>query len=332
MAKTVNQAFAQFLSATVNLDPAVTKTARASRDWLRGQLLLLSGEHGGLPLSLQERDIDFGSLSRRTKIRPLDDIDLIFCMHGEGSTYVEFGGVLHITVPAGARLRDMCDDGTDQLNSRKVINRFVKHLSGVPRYGKAEVKRNGEAAVLNLLSYPWSFDIVPGFFTSREADGRDYYVIPDGNGRWKKTDPRIDHHRVTQINQRHSGMVLNPLRLTKYWNRRGIMPTIPPYLLETMILAHYDGLFATCSQFPHLAFRSILSAIESAVMRPAYDPKRIQGDLNTLSFEERLGIVARIKKDADAADAAVAAEQAGDHSKAIGLWQSVFGPAFPSYG
>ncbi len=332
MATTVNQAFAEFFSNTVNLDPGVTTTARASRDWLRGQLHLLPEKHSDFPYCYEERDIDFGSFSRRTKIRPLDDIDLISCMHAQGAIYsYGVGEGIFITVRSDSRFVDMCENGTYQLNSKKVINRLVKHLAGIPQYRRADIGRNGEAAVLDMGSYDWSFDIVPGFFTSPEADGRTYYLIPDGNGRWKKTDPRIDEERITRINTRHSGWVLNPLRLTKFWNRRGNMPRMAPYLLETMILAHYDGLVATCCAYPDLEFRNILGALNSTVMNPVYDPKGIQGDLNSLSFDERFAIMARTKEDAVVSDAAFAAEKAGEQRRAINLWRRIFGSDFPSY-
>ena len=38
MAKTVIEAFNDFLKDTVNLDPEQTKKARSSRDWLVGQI------------------------------------------------------------------------------------------------------------------------------------------------------------------------------------------------------------------------------------------------------------------------------------------------------
>jgi hypothetical protein len=329
MATSVNAAFAEFLANSVNLDPDVTAQARASRDWLVAQLHGFPLSDTTFPLSFEAQDVFFGSFHRRTKIRELDDIDLIACLSAEGSKYWSDPGRIRIRVPDNTRLRSLCHDDTDELNSRKVINRFIRGLETVPQY-KNSGTRNGEAVVLELESRPWSFDIVPGFFTEPEADGRTYYLIPDGNGHWKKTDPRIDQERITSINAAHQGNVLHPIRLIKFWNRRPVAPAIPPYVLECMVLDHYQT--ATASKWPDLEVAPVLLTIATAVLGPVHDPKGIQGDLNQLSFADRLSIYRRANQDAVAAVEAREAERRGDHRAAIVLWGQIFGSDFPQYG
>lgn len=48
---------------------------------------------------------------------------------------------------------------------------------------------------------------------------------------WTKTDPRIDKNRVTDINVKLGGNMLNVVRMVKYWQRRKTMPTMNSYLL-----------------------------------------------------------------------------------------------------
>src|SRR5205823_663914 len=107
MATTVNQAFAEFMANSVNLDPADTATARGSRDWLAAQVRTFHEEFPDFPRPYEERDIFYGSFHRRTKIRPLDDIDLISCLHAQGCTYLSYGDrEIRISVPQEAeRLR-----------------------------------------------------------------------------------------------------------------------------------------------------------------------------------------------------------------------------------
>lgn len=99
------------------------------------------------------------------------------------------------------------DDGT--LNSTQVANKFKNELKNVREYARSDVRRNGEAVVLNLRSKVWSFDVVPCFYTAKENNGRQYYLIPNGNGNWKKTDPTWDKERVTTANQGKDGRLLN---------------------------------------------------------------------------------------------------------------------------
>jgi hypothetical protein len=332
MATSVNGAFDEFLRGTVNLDPGQTSRARDSRDWLVSRLRELHQSHADFPLPYEEIDVSFGSFARRTKIRELDDIDVVSCMRAEGASYLDMGDALHITVPENCRLRDMCDDGGDQLNSKKVINRFVRCLKSVPQYARSELSRRGESAVLNLASYPWSFDIVPGFFTVADQDGRTFYVIPNGQGLWMKTDPRIDQSRVKRVNQAHDGNVLDVVRLVKYWNRRPTMPSVPPYVLESIVLSHYESASSLATAYVDLEVGPVLGTIASAILQPVPDAKGIQGDLNNLPFDQRVAISNRALGDAQVAQEARAAEVRGDHAESIRLWTRIFGAEFPKFG
>lgn len=329
---TVNTAFSYFLKNIVNLDAETTQTARASRDWLFQQIHAMPGKHADFPLLYTDVDTPYGSFARRTKIRELDDIDLIVGVNAVGSVYSQSGDSISIYVADGTRLRELCFDGTNSLNSRKVINRFIKYLDEVPQYSKAESGRNGSAAVLNLSSYTWSFDIVPGFFTKPEWDGRTYYLIPDGNGYWMKTDPRIDQARVSAINQQHNGNVLNVVRILKYWQRRPIMPTARSYLFECILLGYYEAKLTPASAYVDLEISAALSHVASAILGGVNDPKGIQGNINHLSWEDRVMISNRASEDATKAASARKAEQDGDHKESIRLWGEIFGYAFPSYG
>ena len=331
MPTTVTAAFEQFLRDHVNLDPGVTVTARASRDWLQTQLAALAAQ-SEFPVRYPEIDMHYGSFARRTKIRELDDVDLIVGIAGLGTTYDEYGAEIRLTVPEGLHLRSLCHDGTRVLNSRKVINTFVRQLSKVPQYERADIKRNEAAATLKLKSYPWSFDIVPAFFTEREFDGRNFYIIPDGSGHWLKTDPRIDHERVRRINQASDGNVLNAIRIMKHWNARRTMPTAASYLIECIILDYYDAGLARASEYPDIEMIKLLPYLATRIVTDVADPKRIQGNLNDLGWAERRAISARASQDALKADAARTTEVRNDHRKAIEMWREVLGPDFPKYG
>lgn len=330
MASTVNNAFAEFLKGRVNLDANETKTARSSRDWLITQIHGFS-DQDAFPELYSEKDVFFGSFARKTKIRALDDIDIMICLSAQGSTYYTYNDRIEITVPDGEKdLLGLCHDETNKLNSRKVINKFISSLNRVPQYEKAETSRNKEAATLKLQSYTWNFDIVPCFYTKKEWTNREYYLIPDGSGNWKKTDPRIDNDRVTAINQRHSGRVLNVVRLIKYWNKRPTMPSMGSYLLECMLLAYFESKYE-CSEYVDFAFRDALLHIASVAYNSVQDCKGIQGDLNNLTYEDRRKISNRALSDYNKAVEAWNYEKDGDHKSAINKWREIFGIYFPEY-
>ena len=150
------------------------------------------GEQDGFFDLCDEFNVHFGSFARKTKCRELDDIDLMIGIAANGATYNQYDPWDNVRITAStinlAQKNCIRDDGT--LNSTKVTNRFKDKLESVREYSRSEVRRNGEAVVLNLKSKDWSFDIVPCFHTVTESDGRAYYLIPNGQGYWNKTDPQ----------------------------------------------------------------------------------------------------------------------------------------------
>ncbi len=218
-----------------------------------------------------------------------------------------------------------CTDENGLLNSIKVVNRFKKELERVREYKKSEVNRNQEAVVLNLISKDWSFDIVPCFQTVQ-----DYYLIPDGKGGWKKTDPRIDRDAIQNINQKLDGKVLELIRLTKRWNRVKNISTLPSYLLETLMLEHFKTK-ETLVGNSRISFFAALVYIAGNIHSPIYDPKNIQGDINTLSYEDRNALQKKALYDAEKAFSAIELEEQNNHSSAINIWCEIFGKDFPKY-
>jgi hypothetical protein len=332
MVKTVNEAFAVFLKNNVNLDPNQTLTARKSRNWLIDQISSFPDKDVSFPRLYSEKNIQFGSFARRTKKRELDDIDQMITMSAEGAYYRELVDRIEIHVPDSAyQLKLLCFDNTNVLNSIKVINKFVKLLGKVPQYQKAEIKRNQEAATLNLTSYPWVFDLVPCFFTQPNYFNKDYYLIPDGRGHWKKTDPRIDRQRVTDVNQSHDGNVLNVIRLMKYWNRRPTMPSMSSYLIENMILDFYSKLSDKASNYVDIEVSTLFYYIKEMIYYRVDDPKGIQGDINQLSNDDRDKISKRAYADYQKAVEARELEKNNDHRLSIAKLREIFGSNFPLY-
>ncbi|MBE6069184.1 MAG: nucleotidyltransferase [Clostridium lundense] len=332
MPKTVTSAFNEFLKDKVNLDKDETNTARSSRNWLIERIHELPSKDTTFPKLYSDINIAFGSFARKTKKRELDDIDIMIGLSGEGSTYNELSNKIEITVPDTAtNLKELCNDGTNILNSRKVINKFISMLEDIPQYSKAEMTLNKQAAILNLTSYNWSFDIVPCFITKEDVNKKTYYLIPDGNGNWMKTDPRIDRERVSDINQKNDGNVLNVIRIMKYWNKRKTMPSMPSYLIENIILNYYDTKLGKASNYVDMELPNLFLHIHSAVYNSVNDPKGIQGDINVLSLDERIKISTRAYSDYQKALNARNYENQDDHKASINKWGEVFGNDFPEF-
>ncbi|MDO5292748.1 MAG: nucleotidyltransferase [bacterium] len=326
MVTTVDNAFKEFMKDTVNLDSSKTVKARTSRDNLISNINEFSGDDDFFCI-YKEKNLKFGSFARRTKIRELDDIDLMFCIFAEGSrTYTEGTDCYYIIGNEDDKANGLTAVDNDHLNSTKVINRFVTKLSDLSDYSKAEMHKNQEAATLKMKSYTWNFDIVPCFYTTK-----DFFLIPDGKGDWKKTDPRIDNDRTSNINQMHNGNVLNLIRLVKYWNKRKVTLTIGSYLLECMILNIYDEKEVGENWWIDIEFKNTLNELSSAIKYDVEDPKGIQGNLNNFSSEDRNKISDALTNAYSKACEARKFEDEGKQKEAIKKWGEVLGNSFPEY-
>ena len=280
MATTVNNAFSEFMKDYVNLDADVVSNARSSRDNLLENIAEFDNTDDFFNL-YQGFNVHFGSFARKTKCRELDDIDLMIGISANGATYNSSDpwDDVRITASTTNSAQKECrrDDGT--LNSTKVINKFKKKLEDVREYYYSDVHKSGEAVVLNLKSKVWSFDIVPCFHTVVESDGRSYYLIPNGNGNWKKTDPLKDKEHVSDTNQNKNGRLLELIRLVKKWNKVKSVTTIPSYLLETMIVNYADSV-SELDVYIDFRFKNALKYISDNILASVYDMKGIQGNIN----------------------------------------------------
>ncbi|MCS1384881.1 hypothetical protein NXZ75_22265 [Lysinibacillus sphaericus] len=332
MAKSIFVSINDFSKNCVDLDPTKLGTARSSRNWLVEKIESFEKTDGYFPeIYTKENNVQMGSFARRTKIRPLDDIDFIVVFDGKGSNYGTNGnGEITINVPETAtKLRRLTNDDYT-LNSIKLLNKLKNSLQNVPQYSAADIKRNYEAITLKLTSYDWNFDIVPAFITVPDSSQKSYYLIPDGNGKWKKTDPRVDAKRATEINQKRNGKVLRIIRLIKYWQKRPGVPNIGSYLLENLVLNYFDKYEEAYTDLVNL--RDVFSNLSTSINFSCFDPKGIQGDLNTIPFDTKQKFSEAAAKASLCAQTAINYVANDDDKAAHDELKKVFGSEFPDYG
>ena len=327
MPYTVAMSFQKFRDNTVDLPADDTSRARLSRDYLYSQVRSLAAS-----TVMSGSTLSFGSFARRTKTRPLDDIDCFASVRCGDTTqsYLSGGYTYNLTAPPTARLYEY-SDAHGNVNSTRILNAVKTAMQSIPQYRHSDIGRDGSAVVLNLKSYDWSFDIVPACAVANSAGETTHYLIPDGSARWKKTNSRIDAQRTTDANQKHSGHFLPAVRLLKYWNRRTYKPRLPSYYFETLL----TNRALTSGAYPSLtgAVEDLLYGLSETIMRTCDDPKGHEPALDrAVDYDTK----SRCQK--AAADAwidsrrALGFEKDGNNKEAIGLWRAIFGPEFPDYG
>jgi len=333
MPYTVWGAFDQFRREIVDLDPEVTKQARNSRDYLFTQLSSLASDDSQFPCSTKEY-IGFGSFARRTKIRPLDDIDFLLLLNGQNTQITSVWSTpytVRLRITATAAPLSIFADEEGYINSTRILNRIRDRLKNLSSYSRSELKKNMQAVVLNLVSYEWSFDIVPALGVSDGANGTVFYIIPDGYGNWIKTDPRIDAENITTTNTYHSGQFLPVIRLLKYWNSRTHKPKLPSYYFETITILVFKQLPAI-TNIP-TAIGSFFEYAPNHIYRSCPDPKNLGPDLDTnISSDVKRSVVQAMAQALEWAKYALMYERQKDDKNAIYWCGKVFGPEFPQYG
>ena len=237
-----------------------------------------------------------GSAGRSTMIRPPDDVDVLALFSG--------------------RRIGLFDNLFS--NSRAFLYGVRDALA--EHHPVEVVGARGQAVRLFHTQLPY-FDVAPVFV--HESGG---FGLPDGHGRWLRTDPLL-HARYMAQRNRDLGLRLKPLvRKLKCWNRAHSL-RLKSFHVEVMVASMFSSMTANSRRMAHLFFESAPSYLH------CNDPAGYGGDLALhLTWNQGRAVVQGFDAAAERAERALVAEGQGDHREAIRLWRVIFGSAFPAYG
>lgn len=154
--------------------------------------------------------LKFGSITRKTKIKPLDDVDIIYVV---GTAEKHLFGVGHYLKTCSINFPNDKREPSKNISSLLLLNDIKAAIKET--YSRSVVSRNQEVVNVYLDSYKVGFDIVPAFY----VESMDYYLIPEGSGghQWKETRPKSGEDLFISANQMHNGQVRNAIKILKYW-------------------------------------------------------------------------------------------------------------------
>jgi hypothetical protein len=271
MRQDVEAQLKRFLEAQISIPMAARSDAARSQRYLRDVLRGKSTTDSGFPFVLEDKDSDFlgGSFERHTAIWPLDDIDLYVPLDGAGLAYNTNGQQLPFEVVSDSSLRKPSrllstrwSDGWT-LSSRLLLRGLLAALresyprSGISSHDKAVVLDTTVAATSE--SNGITFDVVPCFRLQPHDASPYFYLMPDGQDGWLRTNPRIDSYLSDSLQEYHNKNYRKCVRLLKYWNVNRCNHAFPSYYIE----------LATCLQFSALKDNdirvdSVVDALEYA--------------------------------------------------------------------
>lgn len=199
---TLDEAFSKFKS---RLELTDSEQQDASSRQIRVREILREAFHS-------ETDFLSGSYGRRTKTKPLKDVDIFFVLSEEEDHYLDEP-------------------------SRNVLEAFRKTLA--KEYGAQYVSTGRRSVQISFglkeeeaEGKVMSIDVVPAF-SERKA-----YKIPDPltAAGWTKTDPEIHAEEATAANKAFDGQWVPMVKMLKKWNNVHDKPIKPSFLVEVMAL------------------------------------------------------------------------------------------------
>lgn len=240
-----------------------------------------------------------GSYDRKTKIRPLHDIDILV-VFDVAAAYDTKGAV----IKPRQHLREMW----------KMLPALRKEI---PRIGQAKFQDRS----INIIVDGIGFDLVPAFPCQRGG-----FLIPDRKQEeWIPTDPLKFAERLSALNQsdRFGEQLVPFIKMVKWWARQHA-PELKSYLIELLILKclhSIDSYSDACGNFFFLALREILGSV--------HDP--ITGrDANELLLLQRLELMRKFRRHLNLTLDAQVAEKLNRPARVSAQhFAQIFGPRFP---
>src|ERR1035437_3699752 len=123
----------------------------------------------------------FGSIARKTKIKPLDDVDITYIV---GTADKQPINNMHIITKCSLNFPpDKHEPGNNNNISSLILLNDIKSATK-ETYSRSNVRRDQEVVNVFLRSFEVGFDVAPAFYVTN----MDYYLIPKGKNehKWKK--------------------------------------------------------------------------------------------------------------------------------------------------
>lgn len=191
-------------------------------------------------------------------------------------------------------------------------------------YKNTKVSTRG-ISVRIFLGEAIEVDLVPSF--TRTGGG---YLIPNGTGGWRATNPPFHHDLVQRENVRLDRLK-RLIRLMKAWNNANGHP-LRSFHVEMMVVAAWCR-SSSIPAWPTGVAQS-LASLASQVTTRFFDPSTppVQSIDDDLGATERAAAQKMLRDDAGTAGLALQSDMAGRPREAFEQWGLVFRHKFPTYG
>lgn len=220
-----------------------------------------------------------GSYIRKTKPAPLDDIDMLVILDGNGlveySGGILTGGLVRGVEPGSPVLG--IKDAFEFICSSRLLDRFRRAIAET--YPSSKVRKDGQAINIRFGS-GIGLDVVPCFEIIPTGGLREYFYIPAGQaGGWISTNPRMDREYSDALNTYHNNFLRPTVRLVKLWNNEQNAGRLQSYHIEVLVWRAFG------TQAPVIDLEDGLDRFfnfgPASVLAECADPTGIGGPIDT---------------------------------------------------
>lgn len=310
----------------ISLDISHISQGSKSHNYIRG-LLKNKSDIDSLFPRLVEGDFLSGSYSRGTKNHPLNDIDVMMIIDGNGLYVIQNG----VTMDAEVRGSNSQDNSilkhlgiNKLLGSKKVIDLFASALKD--SFPNSKISKDGQAVNVWLDTYKMGIDIVPCFHIIPRDGSQEFYYIPEGNNSdgWIKTNPNVDKDISDYLTRELGDNFKNFVRLIKFWNEKKNGGRLRSYHLETVIWYVMNNYGQEITNYEH-ALTYFFNNCYSHLSGSCSDATKLGGPVDAyLSQADRLLTLQKITEIQKHINSANLMKLFNDKVGQIGSWEKVF--------
>lgn len=189
----------RYIDRVLTLDMPDIQASAASRQWLQTRIQNEIEARNFQPaLYATNRFVNFGSYFKGTKVKAVDEYDILVVLDCNGGIYSQNG------IPISS--------GLGSANPNYIFNSEYANLLGnvsptkllywlqgviwnvVSAHGGETPQVDGSAVTARVVSKNLDIDLVPAFNLNHNTNKEDYYIIPKavGTESWVNTSPRKD--------------------------------------------------------------------------------------------------------------------------------------------
>jgi hypothetical protein len=299
----VDAAIRRYISNDIALSaPDISKSA-TSREWFMTRVANeIAARSTGAQLYATEPFVRFGSYFKGTKVRDVDEFDVLVVVDSNTGSFNIAGKAIGwgngSAQPNHKYRPELMKADRSGVSPRKLLDWLHGIVDGVARsFGGVAPIRDGQAITARIASRDLAIDFVPAGVFTRHSDGSTFYNIPKGDLRdsWTVTSPRHDIELLDGVADGTPDL-RNIIRIAKRI-RDSYGLGISSFAIETAIVRYAQ--YTTWSLFLSIevvyALRNLAAVIESGVIQDPYDAENnLIKDLSDRANCARLfGLVSR---------------------------------------